>query len=50
MAVMTAAAPIRPLAWEFPYAIDAALKIRKEKRERKKEEKHKKTMLKRLSF
>jgi len=33
-----AAAPIRPLAWEPPYASDAALKKpKKKKRERKKE-------------
>ena len=29
-----AAAPIRPLAWESPYAIGAALKKKKRERER----------------
>ena len=27
-----AAAPIRPLAWELPYAVDAATKRKKEKK------------------
>ena len=29
-------APIRPLAWEFPYAVGAALKRRRKKTESKK--------------
>ena len=28
-------APIGPLAWELPYAVDAALKRQKEKRKKK---------------
>ena len=39
---LAAAAPIRPLAWEPPYATSGGLKIkkgRKEERERKKERK-----------
>ena len=34
---LAAAAPIRPLAWELPYAAGAALK-KKRKKERKKEQ------------
>ena len=30
-----AAAPIRPLAWEPPYAVDAALKSKKKKQQKK---------------
>ena len=35
---LTAAAAIRPLAWELPYATSAALKKQKKKKERKKKE------------
>ena len=31
---LAVAAPIRPLAWEFPYAIGAALKRKKEKKKK----------------
>ena len=33
-----AVAPIGPLAWESPYAADAALKSKKKKKKKKKEE------------
>ena len=33
---MAAAAPIRPVAWELPYATGAALKRKKEKKRKKK--------------
>ena len=33
-----AVVPIRPLAWELPYAVGAALKTEKIKRKKKKEE------------
>ena len=32
-----AIAPIRPLAWEFPYAVGAALKSKKKKEREKKQ-------------
>ena len=34
---MAAVAPIRPLAWESPYAVGAALKKKKKKKKKKKE-------------
>ena len=36
-----AIAPMRPLAWEFPYAMGAALKRKKKKREKKRKERKK---------
>ena len=33
---LVATAPIRPLAWEFPYAMGAALKRQKDKKRKKK--------------
>ena len=33
---LAAAAPIRPLAWEPPHAVGAALKIQKDKKKKKK--------------
>ena len=39
VAVVVAAAPIQPLAWEPPYAQGAALKSKKGKKKKKKEEK-----------
>ena len=38
---LAAAAPMRPLAWELPYTVGAALK-RKRKKKKKKKEKRKK--------
>ena len=35
---LTAVAPIRPLAWEPPYAVSAALKKKKRKQKKKKEQ------------
>ena len=32
---LAAAAPIRPLAWELPYAVGAALKKKKKKKKKK---------------
>ena len=37
-----AVAPIPPLAWEFPYAMDVALKRQKKKKKRKKEKRKRK--------
>ena len=34
---LAAAAPIQPLAWEFPYALGAALKRQKKKKKKEKE-------------
>ena len=34
---LAAVAPIRPLAWELPYATGTALKKKKKKRERERE-------------
>ena len=38
-----ATAPIRPLAWDPPYAMGATLKRQKKKKERKKEKKFRQT-------
>ena len=34
---LAATAPIRPLAWERPYAVDVALKSKKKKKKKKAE-------------
>ena len=35
---LVAVAPVRPLAWELPYAMDTALKRKKKKKKKKKDE------------
>ena len=40
---LTAVAPIRPLAWELPYASGATLKEQKKKKNKTKKQKQKKT-------
>ena len=40
-----AVAPIRPLVWELPYAVGAALKKQKKKKKRKKKKKKKYSQL-----
>ena len=37
-----AAAPIGPLAWEFPYAVGAAVQKKKKKKKKKEKKKRKK--------
>ena len=47
---LAAAAPIGPLAWEFPYASGAALKRQKNKREKERKRKEKSRAIKPTEF
>ena len=40
---LVAVAPIRPLAWELPYAAGVALKSKKKKKKKRKKERKKKS-------